>query len=224
MAMQTAVDNVLAGRILDTALALAETRGSWEALRLHDVAEALDISLAEVHACYAQKDDLAEAWFDRADRVALRECERGDFAALPPADRLERVILAWLEALAPHRRLTRGMLAYKLEPGHLHLQLPGLVRISRTVQWFREAAWQDSTGVRRILEEAGLTLIYVRSFTRWLFDETPGAQRTRQGLARDLRRLYGRSGTAGTAAGEATGEVAQVAGPEAEPPHTTGSG
>ena len=40
--------------------------------------------------------------------------------------------------------ITRGMLAYKLEPGHLHLQLPGLVRVSRTVQWFREAAGEEA--------------------------------------------------------------------------------
>ena len=116
----------LCGRILDTALTLAEERGSWGSLRLHDVADALDIPLAEIHACYAQQDDLAEAWFDRADRAALRVREGSDFADLPPAARLERVMLAWLEALQPHRRLTRGMLAYKLEPGHLHLQLQPL--------------------------------------------------------------------------------------------------
>ena len=181
----------LCGRILDTALTLAEERGSWGSLRLHDVADALDIPLAEIHACYAQQDDLAEAWFDRADRAALRVREGSDFADLPPAARLERVMLAWLEALQPHRRLTRGMLAYKLEPGHLHLQLPGLARVSRTVQWFREAAQQDSTGLQRIIEETALTLIYLRAFARWLYDDSPGARDTHDWLARALQRHAG---------------------------------
>jgi AcrR family transcriptional regulator len=185
------VDPALAERLLETALTLAEARGGWDALRLHDVADALSIPLTEVQACYAQKDALAEAWFDRADRAALRVREDDGFAALPPEARLERVLLAWLDALAPHRRLTRGMLAYKLEPGHLHLQLPGLVRVSRTVQWFREAAGEDGTGLRRIVDETGLTLIYLRAFARWLYDESPGARRTREWLGRALQRRAG---------------------------------
>ena len=184
-------DAALAARILDTALALAEQGGSWEALHLHDVADALDISLCEIHACYAQKDDLAEAWFDHADRAALQARDVSGFTDLPLGVRLERVMLAWLDALQPHRRLTRQMLAYKLEPGHLHLQVPGLMRISRTVQWFREAAQQDSAGMRRILEESCLTLVYLGAFARWLYDDSPGARDTRDWLARALQRNAG---------------------------------
>jgi hypothetical protein len=48
-------------------------------------------------------------------------------------ERLQHVICSWLDALEPHHRLTREMLAYKLEPGHIHLQALGVMRISRTV-------------------------------------------------------------------------------------------
>lgn len=180
-----------AARILDAALELAEAHGSWESLRLREVADALDLPLADIRSCYAQKDDLAEAWFDRADRAALQACEAADFHALPVSGRLERVMRAWLDALQPHRRLTRGMLACKLEPGHLHLQLPGLARVSRTVQWFREAAGIDSRGLQRVAEETGLTLLYLRAFARWLYDESPGSQRTHDWLARTLQRHGG---------------------------------
>jgi len=138
-----------------------------------------------------KKDDLAEAWFDRADRAALQVREGSGFLALPVAARLEHVILAWLGALQAHRRLTREMLGYKLEPGHLHLQIPGLMRISRTVQWFRETAQQDSRGLQRIFEETALTLVYVSTFARWLYDESPDARATCDYLARALRRLAG---------------------------------
>ncbi|MEZ5541575.1 MAG: TetR/AcrR family transcriptional regulator [Pseudomonadota bacterium] len=191
MPRQAAASSQLAGRILDQALALAEAQDSWEALRLHQVADAMGIPLADVLACYAQKDDLAEAWFDCADRAALLERDTPGFAALPATGRLERVMMAWLDALAPHRRLTRGMLAYKLEPGHLHLQLPGLARISRTVQWFREVAGLDGRGLRRIAGESGLTLLYLSAFARWLYDETPGGRATRGWLAQSLQRHAG---------------------------------
>lgn len=218
-----------AERLLDAALALGEARGSWEAVHLHDLADALDIPLAAVRTCYAQKDDLAEAWFDRADRAALQAREAEGFADLPVAARLERIILAWLDALEAHRRLTRGMLGYKLEPGHLHLQLPGLVRISRTVQWFLEAAQQDSTGLRRIVDESTLTLIYLGVFARWLYDDSPGAGSTRAWLARALQRRYARAGSAGTGqaappAGEVPREDADSTAVPETPTETTGSG
>ena len=175
-----------AERILDKALSLGEAV-SWEALSLHRLADELGLALNEIRACYPQKDALVEAWFDRADAAALAIPAEPGFDELPLPKRLQRIIEAWLDALQPHRRLTREMLAYKLEPGHVHLQLAGITRISRTVQWFREAAWQDSTGVRRILEETALTLVYVNAFVRWLYDDSPDARATREFLGRALR-------------------------------------
>jgi ubiquinone biosynthesis protein COQ9 len=78
------------------------------------------------------------------------------------------------------------MLWYKLEPAHVHLQIQGILRISRTVQWFREAAQQDSTHLRRILEEIGHTPIYVATFVYWMKDTSEHQQRTREFLANRL--------------------------------------
>jgi len=174
-------------RILDKALELGEA-SAWEAVRLHAVADALDISLDEVRAHYPQKDDLVEAWFDRADKAILRERVSEEFLALTRHERLHAVIMAWLDALAPHRRLTRQMLAYKLEFGHVHLQVLGILRVSRTVQWFREAAYEDATDLQRILEESTLSAIYLMTFTRWLFDDSTDTKRTGQFLDRALDR------------------------------------
>jgi ubiquinone biosynthesis protein COQ9 len=180
----------LRDRILDMALELAEA-SSWEQLRLHTVAAALQIGLDEILIHYPQKDDLAEAWFDRADRAML-DAEHGgpDFPSRPPQERLQQVICDWLDALAAHRRLTRGMLAYKLEPGHVHLQALGILRISRTVQWFREAARQESTGFQRILDESALTAIYLAAFGRWLFDDSRDSRESKAFLASGLHRWF----------------------------------
>lgn len=175
----------LADRILDKALELAEAC-SWEELRLHTVADELTITLDEIRQCFPQKDDLVEAWFDRADKAVLTEPQSEDFLEQTPPERLHKVIMTWLVTLAPHRRITREMLMYKLEPGHIHLQALGIMRISRTVQWFREAACQETTNLQRILEEISLTVIYLGTFARWLFDETPESTHTQQHLKKAL--------------------------------------
>lgn len=176
-----------AERILETALQLAEQRG-WDGVHLHDVAQALGIGLAEIERHYRQKDDLAEAWFDQADRALIAAGESAGWSALPVRERLLQAMLAWLEALAPYRRSTAAMLRYKLQPDHLHLQARGLLRISRTVQWLRETARLPSVGLRRELEEVALSALFVGTVARWLRDESSGQKTTQAWLERQLAR------------------------------------
>lgn len=176
----------LRDRIVDAALALAEQR-SWEAVRLHDVAAALGITLDDIRRQFREKEDLVDVWFDRADRAMLAAAAAPDFLALTTRQRLHRVIMNWLTALSPHRRVTRQMILGKLEPGHLHIQIPGLLRISRTVQWMREAAQRDTVYVRRALEETATTTIYLMTFVHWMTDDTPQSARTAAFLDRRLK-------------------------------------
>ncbi len=171
-------DQDRAEHILETALRIGERHG-WDAVHLHDVAQQLGIVLAEIHRHYRQKDDLAEAWFDRADLALIRAGECAEWDSLSLRERLLRTILAWFDALAPHRELSGEMLRYKLQPDHLHLQVGGLMRISRTVQWIRETARLPTVGWRRELEEVVLTGIFLGSVGCWLLDRSPDARRTR---------------------------------------------
>jgi AcrR family transcriptional regulator len=175
--------------ILDKALELAET-GSWEDLHLHDISAALEIPLGNIREYYLQKDDIAEAWFDRADRRLLCWQPEEVFYELPEYTRLRQVIMYWFDALEPHHRISREMLCYKLEPGHIHLQALGVMRISRTVQWFREVARLQACSVSRIIEETVVTGIYLASFGRWLYDDSPHRNsNTESFLARALECL-----------------------------------
>ena len=177
--MTNAHQDDLAGRILDTALDTASHCG-WDALHLHDIARIMNISLADIHVHYKQKDDIAEAWFDRADHALLALPATPGWDALSYRERLFTVIITWLTTLASHRRLTASMLGYKLHPEHIHLQARGVERISRTVQWIREAAALPSSGLRREIEEASLTTIYLVTLSRWLRDDSPDAKHTRE--------------------------------------------
>jgi AcrR family transcriptional regulator len=178
-------DAVSASAILDAALVLAEQRG-WDAVHVYDIAQVLGIGLTDIQRHYGDKDEIAEAWFDRADAALLAQPQTPGWNALTHRQRLHRAICAWLDALAPHRRVTAAMLRYKLQPEHVHLQVLGVMRISRTVQWVREVAGVPSVGWRRETEEAVLTSIYLATFARWLADSSPGAASTRRFLDRWL--------------------------------------
>ena len=158
---------ITAAQILDSALKLADACG-WERLRLFDVAADLGTGRDSIASHYREKDQLVEAWFDRADQAMLARAKAADLLPLTPAKRLEELLLAWLASLATHRAVTGQMLLYKLEPGHIHLQIGGLLRISRTVQWWREAAQRETLHLRRIAEESLLTGVYLRCFIHWL--------------------------------------------------------
>jgi AcrR family transcriptional regulator len=173
-------------RILDSALQLADVCG-WERLHLFEVAAALGAGLDDIAPHYRDKDALVEAWFDRADLAMLARARQPDLAELNAEQRLEACLLAWLESLAAHRAVTGQMLLYKLEPGHIHLQVLGLMRVSRTVQWWREAAGRETLHLRRIAEETLLTGAYLRSFVHWLRHPEEDAAEFRAFLRGQLR-------------------------------------
>lgn len=175
----------LARHIINTALELANQR-SWEEIRLHEVAAAAGISLEDIRHHFREKDALIDAWFDRADAAMLAEAAQADFTPLPARQRIERALFAWLGALQPYRRVTREMILSKCEPGHIHIQFPAIMRISRTVQWLREAAGVKDAFARRALAETVLTGIYLTVFIHWLNDDSAAAERTRRLLARLL--------------------------------------
>ncbi len=164
-------------KILAAALELAG-RKSWENVRLHDVAAELQMSLDDVRAHCREKEDLTDAWFDQADSAMLREAEKPGFFELSPRARLHRLVMVWLQALSGHRRVTRQMICGKFEPGHLHYQYAGLLRVSRTVQWLREAARRDAVLPWRAMEESALTAIYLAVFFYWMRDDSENAART----------------------------------------------
>ncbi len=166
-----------ADEILDKALELAEA-GSWESVRLYDIASELGIGLDEISRHYQQKDDLTEALFNRADQVMFSEATKDGFTELSGRKRIHRVIMAWLSALAPHRRAMIGILKYKLEFGHIHLQVLGVLRVSRTVQWMLETVGSKTVSLSRVAEEVGTTSVFLATLGCWLTDHTEGYART----------------------------------------------
>lgn len=166
-----------AQRILDAALALGEQRG-WDAIHVYDIADYMGIGLGDIERHFRNKDEIAEAWFRRADN-ALAACgNEPGWMALTVRQRLSGAIRAWFGALEPHKGITVEMLRYKVQPDHIHLVIQGVLRTSSTVQWVREAARVPTTGLRRELEEPALTAIFLSTLALWLVERTPGTPRT----------------------------------------------
>lgn len=172
-------------QIIDAALELAAADG-WEAVRLHAVADRLGVSLDAIRRHFAEKEEVVDAFLDRADAAMLARAQADDLAGAVPRERLRALLLAWFAALAPWRRTVRDMLGGKLEPGHLHVQLPGLLRVSRTVQWWREGAGLDAVFLRRALEETALSSLFLATLVRWLNDDSEDAKATAEFLDRGL--------------------------------------
>jgi AcrR family transcriptional regulator len=182
-------------RIVDQAIALAEERG-WDNVRLHDVAERLGLSLAEVADEFRDLDAVANAWFARARDRMLRT-PVAEPPGMPPPERLELVMMVWFDALAPHREVTGEMIGEKLYASHPHHWVPMIFDLSRLIHWFLDAARIRSTGRRRRLAEIGLTATFLLTLRVWLRDDSEGQEISRAFLRRRLamaNRLLARLG------------------------------
>lgn len=166
-----------AQQILQTALALAE-KSHWESVRMHHISDAADVSLNTIRVHFREKEDLVDAWFDQADQAMLKACGKSGFSDLSRCEKLHTTLMAWLDSLAPYQRVTRQMIQGKLEPGHLHFQINGLLRISRTVQWWREAAGIETRLPLRAFEEVAMTGLYLVTFSHWMLDQSEQQQST----------------------------------------------
>lgn len=180
--------------ILDAALRIASDR-HWEEVRLVDVAADLGVTLAEIHPHCRDKESLVDILWDRADSALVLKSADPELKTMTVPQCLEALVFAWLQPLAPHRRTVREMLLVRLEPGHLHIQLPTLIRVSRTVQWMREGADLRAAFAWRALEEAALTTLFLTTVVAWLRDdgETTARRVLRNGLeaAHEVRRRIG---------------------------------
>ena len=178
----------LRARIIDAALALAEedAGGGWYDLRLHLVAQRLGVPLGAVLERFRDADAIADAWFARAMRAMVRQESGPRLDALPPSGRVHAALMRWFDAQAEHRRAVGTMIGAKLHPSHPHHWVPMIFSLSRLIHWALEAARLDARGVARQAEEVGLTLVFLRALRVWLDDTSPGQQRTRAFLRRNL--------------------------------------
>ena len=174
--------------VVDTAVIMAEEKGNWSAVRLHDVADRLSVPTPKVLDEYRDLDAVADAWFLRGLKAMVGP-KPADFMDQPEWRRVETCMLAWLDKLAEHRAVSAQILKGKLHLSHPHHWVPMIFSLSRTIQWLREAAQLPAVyGTRRAQrEEVGLTALFLGALMIWTRDKTASQARTRRFLRRELR-------------------------------------
>lgn len=176
--------NDLAARAVGAALDLAAAEG-WDQVRLHRIAQRLDVSLVEIGSRFRDVDAIANAWFAQA-RLAMLAVPGAALEGLGADRRLALVLERWLDFLAPHRAVAREVLLTKLYPGHPQHWVPLIFDLSRLVHDLLDAARVPGRGRVRQLQEVGMTAIVLATLAHWLRDDTPGQAATRERLARRL--------------------------------------
>ena len=187
--MATKAKTGVQDRILKAALAIAGEEG-WASADLSAVAAWAKVPVSELRRHFRDTDAIADAWFRVGLDAMLAPPPRG-FSRRPAAARLEILMRRWFDALAPHRRVTAEMLSAKLWIFHPHHYVPMVFNLSRLIQWLRDLAGLDAGGLRKQIEETGLTALFLATLAVWCRDDTENQERTRAFLKRRLAQADG---------------------------------
>ena len=96
-----------ADRILDAALSLGEQRG-WDAVHVYDIADHMQVGPGDIERHFRNKDEIAEAWFRRADHALASCANEPGWMDLSVRERLSRAMRAWFAALEPHKTIRKA--------------------------------------------------------------------------------------------------------------------
>jgi AcrR family transcriptional regulator len=203
-------------RVVDAALALA-TEVGWQQVRLTAIADRTRLPLAEIGRHFRDVDAIANAWFARA-RLVMLDLPAEELAGRPADERIALAFVAWLDSLAPHRRVAAEILRHKLYPSHPHHWVPLVFDLSRLVHDLLDVARVPGSGRLRQAQEVGLTAITLLTLANWLGDDSPDQERSKRRLRHRLA-CAGRLGRWTPAAtGRAGSATSAEPAPAAEPP------
>ena len=170
------------GHIIKAALALAAA-GRWSRVSLRDIAQAAEVSLAELHELYPSKTAIPRAYFDAIDAAVLKGVS--DFDPEDSSrDRLFDVLMRRFDAMSGDRDAIAAIaLAACRDP------IAGLclsAGLMRSMRWMLEAAGIRATGPRGRMTARGLAAVWLATARIWLRDESKDLARTMAALDRNL--------------------------------------
>ena len=173
--------------IVESTLTLAASRG-WARVGLGDIAEAAEVSLAEVREEFSSKSAIVAAYAADIDRAVLAARDP-EMAGRPATERLFDVLMKRFDLLNAHKDGV-GAIARSC-PSDPEAILCGPVTLRRSMRWMLEAADLSSAGLRGGLRVQALSALYLSMLPVWLRDDSEDMARTMAVLDRRLRRLDG---------------------------------
>lgn len=171
-------------RIVLAALELAAMQG-WDTLTLYDIAEELDMPMAELHIYVEDKFDILAALGRMIDRKTLENMSKPD-PEISPRDALFDIFMDRFEVLNDHRDGVEAILrSIKLDPKQALVSFPHLCR---SMSWMLEAVQINTSGIKGAIKVAGISALYLKVLREWLKDDTPDLSITMAALDKQMSR------------------------------------
>ena len=171
--------------IIESALTLAANRG-WSRVGLGDIAEAAEVSLAELRAEFPSKQAIVAAYAASIDREVLAARDP-EMAGRPATERLFDVLMKRFDLLNANKDGVSAIL--RSCPSNPEAVLCGPITLRRSMRWMLEAADLSSAGLKGRLRVKALCALYLSMLPVWLRDDSEDMARTMAVLDRRLRRL-----------------------------------
>ncbi len=201
-------------RIIDALMQLTGERGLVKT-GLADIAEAADLSLAELRAEFPGKLAILAAFSKRIDEAVLAQ---GPAEGEGPKDRLFDILMRRLDALTPYKPALRQMAkTARRSPGFAAV-LHAMAR--RSQRWMHAAAGIGRGGVTGAIAREGGVLVFARTLSVWLDDDDPDLAKTMKTLDEAL----GRGDRAMRLMNDLCGAVCRMAGAAREAAETRAAG
>jgi AcrR family transcriptional regulator len=183
----TSSEKTFEGAVFTAALGLAAERG-WGKISLADIAEAAQTPMSELHARFATKQAILDAFSRHVDHAVLKTVD--DEAPEGNArERLFDVLMRRFDVLDADRDGVKAVVkASACDPLALACGACGL---RRSMAAMLEAAGISAGGLAGILRVKGLAAVYLAALRAWLGDDSPDRAKTMAALDRALRRADG---------------------------------
>ncbi len=169
--------------LIDAALALAAER-PWHAVRLSDIALRAGLDLSALVRAFPSKPALL-CGFGRLidERMVATRPDPAD----RPRDRLFEIMMARFDCLRPYRQ---GLVGLTQDVRRLNADgLAASFNLPRTIVLMLDAAGIQSSGISGVVRQKLVGLVYVKTLSTFLKDETDDLTRTMAALDRALRQF-----------------------------------
>jgi len=164
------------------ALDLAKERG-WGTISLADIAQAANLSLADLRREFSCKTDIIRAFQSEVDAEILARA-RPAGEAQSPRDRLFDIVMTRFEVMQPYKPALKRISAYLCcRPGEAALLLGSSLA---SQYWMLAGAGAKLDGPGGALRVTGLAAVYGRVFQVWLDDASPSLDKTMAALDKRL--------------------------------------
>jgi ubiquinone biosynthesis protein COQ9 len=189
---------------IDAALTLAAQQG-WAGTTMADIAAACGLTLADLQTRFASRAALLDGFARRCDTAMLKatQDEAGQGSV---RDRLFAVVMARLDAMAPHKAGLRRIAADL--PRSPDQALASACAARRSLDWMLDLAGAQAPWPLGAVHRAALGLVWLDVLRTWFRDDSADLATTMAVLD---KRLAGLERLAGRFRGKASAEEAQPA-------------